>query len=235
MLPDALKTPRRLFVLMTLAVLLPAVWVVGVSDAGTATEQGKLTSLDGAASDDFGQSVSIDGDTAVVGARKHDHSGTNSGSAYVFVRSGTSWTQQAELTASDGDAGDFFGWSVSIDGDTVLVGAVADDDDGSGSGSAYVFVRSGTTWTQQAKLTASDARISDSFGNAVSVDSDTALIAASHDDDEGNQSGSAYVFVRTGSTWTEQSKLTAGDHASRFLRTLSIHRRGHGVDWVLSG
>ncbi len=99
----------------------------------------KLVASDGAASDLFGPSVSISGDTAVVGAQLDDDKGNNSGSAYIFVRSGTAWTQQAKLVASDGAASDRFGVSVSISGDTAVVGAYYDDDNGSDSGSAYVF------------------------------------------------------------------------------------------------
>ena len=121
----------------------------------------KLVPSDGAALDNFGLSTAISGDTVVVGARGDDDdvTGVNSGSAYVFVRSGTTWTQEAKLTPSDAAAGDAFGVSVAISGDTVVVGAHGDDDDvgGPDSGSVYVFTRSGLTWTQEAKLTASDA------------------------------------------------------------------------------
>ncbi len=96
--------------------------------------------------------MAVDGDTAVIGANLDDDFGLSSGSAYVFVRSGTTWSEQAKLTASD-----FFGFSVAVDGDTAVIGADGDDDAGGFSGSAYVFVRSGTTWSEQAKLTASDA------------------------------------------------------------------------------
>ena len=121
-----------------------------------------------------------------------DDNGSASGSAYVFVRSGTTWTEQQKLTASDGAASDWFGFSVSISGDIAIVGAYKDD---SGQGSTYVFVRSGTTWTEQQKLTASDGAASDSFGRSVSISGDTAIIGAFGDDDDGSNSGSAYVFA----------------------------------------
>src|SRR3990172_6640980 len=151
--------------------------------ASAATQQAKLTASDGAAGDVFGERVSVDGDTALVGAMFDDDSGTDSGSAYVFVRSGTTWSQQAKLTAGDGAAGDQFGFSVSVHGDTALVTARLDDDKGGDSGSAYVFVRSGTTWSQQAKLTAGDGAAGDWFGVNVSLDGDTALVGAPFDDD----------------------------------------------------
>ncbi|MCC6904083.1 MAG: hypothetical protein IT377_34265 [Polyangiaceae bacterium] len=180
------------------------------------TEQAKLKASDGAAGDFFGLSVSISGDTVVVGADE-DVVGANylQGSAYVFVRSGSSWTEQAKLTASDGAASDLFGWSVSVFGDTVVVGAMEDDVGANGDqGSAYVFVRSGTSWTQQAKLTSSDGAADDQFGCSVSVSGDTAVVGALFDDVGANaEQGSAYVFVRSGTSWTQQAKLTAGDGA----------------------
>ena len=186
---------------------------VFVRSGTTWTQQAKLTASDGAFGDSFGRSLSIDGDTALVGAWHDDDYGSRSGSAYVFVRSGTTWTQQAKLNASDGAKDDWFGYSVSVSGDTALVGAYGDDDKGSVSGSAYVFLRSGTIWTQQAKLTASDGAFADFFGEAVSMDGDTALVGAYSDDDKGLHSGSAYIFVRSGATWSEQAKLTAFDGA----------------------
>jgi len=183
---------------------------------GIWTEEAKLTASDAEASDGFGESVFIDGDTVVVGAGGNDDAGSSSGSTYVFVRSGTTWTQQAKLTASDAEAFDIFGRSVCVSGDTVLVGAFGDDDLvlGNESGSAYVFVRSGTTWSQQAKLTASDGAAGDFFGLSVSISGDLVVIGAEEDDNIGSSSGSAYIFVRSGTTWSQQAKLTATDAAS---------------------
>ena len=181
---------------------------------GSWSQQEKLTAADGASSDEFGFAVAVSGDTAVIGAPNDDDDGSNSGSAYVYVGSGGSWTSQEKLTAGDSAVDDEFGFSVSVSGDTAVIGAPDDDDDGSNSGSAYVFVRSGNSWTQQEKLTASDAAANDNFGFAVSVSVDTAVIGAYRDDDAGSTSGSAYVFVRSGSSWTEQQKLTAGDAAA---------------------
>jgi hypothetical protein len=179
---------------------------VFVRSGSTWTEQAKLTASDGAADDNFGCSVAASGDTAIVGADRDDDNGNSSGSAYVFVRSGTTWTEQAKLTASDGGASDYFGDSISIDNATAVMGAAGDDDNGDYSGSAYVFVRSGSTWTEQAKLTASDGAAGVVFGSSVSVSGDTALVGAPEDV---GGSGSVYVFVRSGSTWTEQLKFTA--------------------------
>lgn len=174
----------------------------------TWTQQDKILPLDGATMDYFGYSVSLCGDTAVISAPIDDDNGDASGSAYVFVRNGSKWIQQAKLLAADGMIGDNFGIRVALAGDTALIGASADDDV---RGSVYVFTRSGTTWTQQAKLVSSDGQSDDFFGWFVSLSGDTALIGAPGDSDDGDSSGSAYVFTRTGTSWTQQAKLVASD------------------------
>jgi hypothetical protein len=186
--------------------------IVGPTRALAAAEIQKLLASDGAAFDDFGVAIAVDGDTAVIGARLDDADDFDSGSAYVFTRGGDGvWTEQQKLTASDGASSDFFGMRVAVDGDTVVIGAEADDDDGESSGAAYVFARSAGVWTEQQKLTASDAEAGDWFGSAVAVDGDTAIIGAERDDDNGNNSGSAYVFTRNAGIWTEQQKLTSSN------------------------
>ena len=174
----------------------------------------KMTASDAAGGDQFGFSVSVSGDTAVVGAFGDDDAGSISGSAYVFVRNEGVWSQQTKLTASDAAGSDEFGFSVSVSGDTVVVGA---RNAASFSGSAYVFVRSGGVWSQQAKLTAPDAAEADQFGTSVSVSGDTAVVGAPGDDDGGSSSGSAYVFARNqagADNWGEAQKLTASDAAT---------------------
>ncbi|MGH2830101.1 MAG: Ig-like domain-containing protein, partial [Actinomycetota bacterium] len=201
-----------------------------VRSGSTWTQQAKLVASDAAALDNFGSSVAVAGGTAIVGSNGDDDAGSASGSAYVFVRSGSTWTQQAKLTASDAAAFDRFGISVSVTGDTAVVGSPFEDNDaGSSSGSAYVFVRSGSTWTQQAKLVASDAAEFDQFGISVSVAGDTAVIGSGQDDDAGSASGSAYVFVRTGSTWTQQAKLVASDAAEFDQFGISVSVAGDTV------
>jgi len=182
---------------------------------GVWTQQAKLLASDGATGDHFGISVSLSGDTALIGAYLDGDNGPESGSAYVFTRSGGVWTQQAKLLPDDGAAGDHFGWSVSLNGDAALIGARLDDgDNGTDSGSAYVFIRSGGVWTQQPKLLASDGATNDRFGSAVSLSGDTALIGMPEDNDNGPESGSAYVFTRSGGVWTQQAKLLASDGAA---------------------
>ncbi len=180
---------------------------VFVRDSTGWSQQAKLLADDGVEFDQLGSSVAISGETAVIGSVNHNVLG----SAYVFVRNGSSWTQQAELLADDGALEDSFGTAVALFGDTAVITAQADDDLGSFSGSAYVFVRDGTSWTQQAKLLADDGAMEDTFGSAVALTGDTAVIAARRDDDLGSSSGAAYVFVRNGTSWIQQAKLLADD------------------------
>jgi hypothetical protein len=184
-----------------------SVYVFTRDAGGSWSEQAKLTASDAADHDMFGNAVSLDVDTAVIGARSDDDAGDVSGSAYVFVRDlGGSWSEQAKLTASDALSEDRFGWSVSINGDTAIVGVPAKN---AGSGSVYVFVRdAGGSWSEQAKLTASDAAPGAGFGWSVSLYGDTAAIGATGTD----ISGAAYVFTRDAAgSWSEQAKLTASD------------------------
>jgi hypothetical protein len=196
------------------------------------SEQQKLTASDGAAEDEFGFSVSISGYNAIVGADCDDDKGSDSGSAYIFKRDGTIWSQQAELLASDGDYYDYFGWSVSISGDYAIVGAEGDDDKGTWSGSAYIFKWDGTSWVQQQKLLASDGAASDEFGVSVSVSGDYAIVGAYHDDDNGSNSGSAYIFKRDGTSWSQQAKILASDGAASDYFGLSVSISG---DYAIVG
>ncbi|MEP4052501.1 MAG: FG-GAP repeat protein [Litorimonas sp.] len=174
-------------------------------------QQAKLTAFDGSPNDTFGGNVALFGDTAVIGASRRDDKGEDSGSAYVFVRSGTTWAYQAKIMASDGAQGDAFGQSVTLLGDTLVVGAPRDDDKGEDSGSAYVFTRTGSTWSQQAKLTAADGAAGDVFGISVAKSGDTILVGADLNDEIDNNAGAAYVYTRSGNSWTQQAKLTASD------------------------
>jgi predicted amidohydrolase len=187
----------------------------------TYLEQAKLLASDKNSADQFGFSVaaSSDGNTVIIGAINTDTSpSTNSGAAYVFTRSGTTWSQQQKLVASDYGSSDNFGRSVAIssDGNTVLVGSPLDDTPFTNAGSAYVFTRSGSTWTEQQRLSPSDVGNSDKFGTSVALssDGDTAIAGSPEEDDSGTlTNGAAYVFTRSGSTWTQQQKLLASDKA----------------------
>jgi len=187
---------------------------------GDWSQQAKVIAGDGAPGDNFGTSVSLsaDGATALIGAEGDDDNGTAAGSAYLFTYSGGEWSQQAKLFgANSGATSPLFGDSVflSADGSTALIGSYWDDDLGTNSGSAYIFTHNGATWSQQAKLIASDGAANDYFGHGIflSADGSTALIGAYGDDDNGSKSGSAYVFTYSGGIWTQQAKLTAGDGA----------------------
>jgi hypothetical protein len=177
----------------------------------------KLSAPDAVLSGFLGNSVAISGDTAVAGAPGDDVGGRlDQGSAYVFVRNGGTWTLQQKLTAPDGAASEQFGWSVSISGNTVVVGAPGDDIGANADqGSAYVFTRSGAGWALQQKLFQGDGQAADNFGWAVAAEGDTAVVGAVLDD-EGTQqnNGAAYVYVRGAAGWALQSKLLAGDRTS---------------------
>ncbi|MBL8152763.1 MAG: hypothetical protein JNM70_01165 [Anaerolineae bacterium] len=180
-------------------------------------QQAKVSASDGAACNLFGESVAVYGDTLVVGAYGADLPGkVDAGAVYVFTRSGSTWSQQAKLTASDSAAGDLFGNSVTIYGDTIAVGSSAADLPGKGdAGAVYVFTRSGSTWSQQAKITSSDIATSDFFGIRCALYGDTLVVSATSADLPGKvDAGAAYVFVRSGSTWSQQAKLTASDAAA---------------------
>ncbi|MBN8589508.1 MAG: T9SS type A sorting domain-containing protein [Rhodothermia bacterium] len=224
------------------------------------TQQAYLKASNTEIEDRFGTSVAISGNTIVVGALEEDsnatgvngtesnNSATTSGAAYVFVRSGTNWTQQAYLKASNTGGGDAFGVSVAISGDTIVVGANGEDSNATGvnatesnnsasaSGAAYVFIRSGSTWTQQAYLKASNTEASDLFGYAVAISGDTIVVGAfgegsnttgvngTQTDNSAKESGAAYVFVRSGTTWTQQAYLKASntEAGDRFGTSVAI-------------
>ena len=170
------------------------------------TQQAKLTASDGAEGDDFGISVSISGDYAIVGAQADDDNGTSTGSAYIFNRDGTSWNQQAKLVGSDCDEWDWSGNIVAIDGDYALVGASGQ---AGKKGAVYVFKRDGTSWSQQAKLTASDGEALDSFGYGLAIDGDYVAIGAKRWDPPiiWEDTGRVYIFKRNGTSWTEEDQI----------------------------
>lgn len=200
---------------------------VFVRSGTTWTFQQKLLPSGGQAGDEFGLSVSLFGDTAVVGAPSHDGAGPDSGAAYVFVRTGATWTQQQQLIAADLESGQGFGTSVSLSGDTALVGSnLKTTAAGPVAGAAYVYARSGGVWTQQQQLVAPDAQPLEQFGISVSLSGETALVGAFFDSAPAFAQGSAYVFVRSSSTWAFQQKLTASDAASVDFFGISVSLSG---------
>ncbi|MBI5502163.1 MAG: hypothetical protein HY907_18105 [Deltaproteobacteria bacterium] len=183
-------------------------------DGSVWNQEAKLVASDGATQDLFGNAVAINGDTALIAAQSHDVlGGVDQGSVYVFVRTSGAWHEEAQLVASDGAAHDLFGSSVSVRGDTALIGAVQAAIGGAArQGAAYVFVRSAGTWHQEAKLAASDGAAGAKFGNSVALSADRALIGARATTIGANVfQGAAYVFTRTGGLWTQEAKLTASD------------------------
>ncbi len=224
----------------------------------------------------FGESIAIEGDTIVVGAKDEGSASTTiingddlssttattndstnfNGAAYVFTRDGTTWTHQAYLKAPNHSNSDYFGKSVAISDDTIVVGAYgegssttsiingsdlsASDETLADAGAAYVFIRSGTTWSHQAYLKAPNTSANDKFGLSVAIDGDTAVAGAmeerssttaiingadlSSTDDGGGSNGAAYVFVRNGTTWTHQAYLKAPNNSNtdRFGRLVAI-------------
>jgi len=217
------------------------------SSGAIPSQQAYIKAANTGAEDRFGRSVAISGDTMVVGAFRedssavgvngdgNDNSSTNFGAAYVFVRTGTNWIQQAYLKASNAGSNDLFGWSVAISGDTVVVGADFEssnatgvngdqsDNSASGAGAAYVFVRDGTNWSQQAYLKASNTGAGDIFGFSVAISGETIVIGArdeasnasgvngNQSDDSAASAGAAYVFVRNGTNWIQQAYLKASN------------------------
>jgi len=193
-----------------------AAWVYTRSGS-TWTQQQKLIASDGAAGAAFGTSVALsaDGNTAIVGGPGQNVGGTSgAGTAWVFTRSGSTWTQQQELTASDGVAGAAFGTSVALSGNTAIVGGPGQN---SGAGAAYVYTRSGTTWAQQQELVGTGAvgtvhtqpATGQGWSVALSADGNTAIVGGPADN---SQTGAAWVFTRSGVTWSQQgSKLVGTD------------------------
>ena len=196
-----------------------------VTGLASAESEGKLTASTAGGFDNFGADLDIDGDALLVGSRHDNDVRLNGGSAFVFTRSEGAWTEQAQLTASDAGGDDEFGRSVDLDGDSAIIGAWGHDSDFTNSGAAYVFVRDGGAWSEQAVLTASDEALSAHFGSAVAIDGDTAIVGAHRDPERGSYSGAAYVFTRSGGVWQQRAKLHGSDTDSndQFGIAVALH------------
>lgn len=207
---------------------------IGSSNAFNWSQQAKLTSPDASYADEFGGSVSISGDWAMVSSRRESPGfpipggmqyHTYAGAVYVFKRTGTTWAYQQRLTASDVQPFDRFGNSVSIDGDYAIVGAPYEDPIVSGrplsnGGAAYIFHRSGTTWIEQAKLyRTAQSTVGAYFGWSVDISGDTVIIGAYRSTAQPNpwttynMAGTAYIYMRSGTNWYLQQKINALDRA----------------------
>jgi FG-GAP repeat len=172
-----------------------------------------FTSSDNAPGDAFGVRMSMSGDTVVIGDADDSRDAPWSGSAYVFVKDGAGWVQQQKLLPTTPANDQVFGASVSIDGDTIVVGAPGEGDPGLRfAGAAYVFVRDGSNWVLQQKLLLPEPRYGDGFGGAVAISGDSIVVTAGGDGDDNFLPGSASVFARDqNGVWSFQQKFRASD------------------------
>jgi hypothetical protein len=180
-----------------------------VAFASPWSENSQLTPSGVLSNDGFGRSVAISGTTSIYGSPYAEIGAIrDAGAAYVMLNA----TQQAKLTASDASEIDYFGFSVAVDGDTAAVGAYGANANGlQDSGAVYIFTRSGTTWSQVAKLTASDATAGDQFGVSLALQSGTLVVGAHH---KNSGAGAAYVFTGSGNSWSERKILNGGANES---------------------
>lgn len=189
---------------------------VFIWDGTTWVFEEKLLPPDPNNSNEFGFSVDVFQDRVIVGAPSDSPDLIiDAGSSYVFERVSGIWSAGTKIVASDGVAGANFGYSVGIDQDAAVVGAIGFTTccDSTQPGAAYVFIPDAGTWTEEQKLTASDAAAQDRFGRTVAISGDAIAVGAADDDDDGASSGSAYLYLRDSATgnWVEEPKITASD------------------------
>src|SRR6266576_1394117 len=188
----------------------------------------KVTASDGTANSYFGSAAALNGSTALIGA---DGDNSFQGAAYLFTQSNGSWSEGQKLTASDGLAGDEFGYRVALADNTLLVGAFTATVGGNASqGAAYLFTESNGTWSESQKLTASDGGLFDNFGASVALDGSTLVVGANGATVGGNAAqGAVYVFTESNGTWTQTQKLTANDGAAYDNFGLSVALKGSTI------
>lgn len=184
-------------------------------DTWPAVQTQKIECSDGASGNNFGTSVSISGNTLAVGAHFDDARADNAGATYIFSRGNRGWSQSQKLTASDSDEGDLFGYSVSISGNTLAIGAFADDDKALNAGSVYVFERQVSGWKQIKKLTASDPAELDYFGRNLSLSGSILVVGAFSDAEDAPDAGAIYIFEKGDKSWQLTKKLAAPDGAEQ--------------------
>ena len=184
----------------------------GIPDECESCQLAKIMASNGDYGDNFGCSLAIDDNVAVIGATGYDENGVYAGTAYIYRYDGTSWVEEQQLLPFDGHEKDWFGTDVDISGNRVIIGASGDDDSGEFAGAAYIYQFTGTTWIEEQKLVASDGQGGDRFGITVGLDGTTAVIGAPRDDtDQGEDAGSAYIFSFDVATWGEEEHLVASD------------------------
>ena len=186
----------------------------------------KLSPADLSAYEYFGTSMSFSEKFGVIATYQDNDKGRDAGAAYVYVRSGDYWIPHTKLYASDAETRDFFGHSVYIQDDYILIGAAGDDGNEAAAGSVYVFHYDGENWVEEARLTASDGETDDLFGQEISMYGQYAIISSKGDGDHGSFSGAAYIFYYDGTQWVEQAKITASDAEENdvFGNAIAIHK-----------
>jgi FG-GAP repeat len=214
---------------MIVRALIPLVLLLAATPLAMAQCEVQLLAPDGATWDDFSYGVALEGDTAVVGAPGDTAGGIWSGSVYVFVRSAGNWALAAKLLPADQRSQQRFGESVALSGDTLVVGAPGDDEHGKGAGATYVFVGSGSSWSQEAKLSASNATAYQEYGSAVAVEGDRAVVGAPTWASMIDGAGWAFVYDRVGATWSEVAVLEPGDPEDNDLFGYSVAVQGGRV------
>ncbi|MEO7046964.1 MAG: FG-GAP repeat protein [Ferruginibacter sp.] len=188
-----------------------------------------VAASDGTTNDQLGNSVSISGSYAIVGAyAKKVGANPYQGEAYIYYYNGTAWVQKSPLTASDGDVLDYFGYSVSINGNYAIVGAYGKTVGANGSqGKAYIYYYDGTTWVQQATLTAGDGAAQDQFGYSVSISGSYAIVGAVNKTVGANSAqGKIYIYHYTGTAWIQQAALTGSDGVANDIFGTSVSISG---------
>ena len=182
----------------------------------------KLVPDDIAAGDHFGSSVSVSGNTIVVGADHHDAAGDNAGAAYVFQFDGTQWTQQVKLLPADLGPDDQFGDAVAAGGNAILVGALGQDDSGNYTGALYPFMNDGSGWSAQDKIVPDDNDGGDFFGASIRFDGARAIVGAFGNESSGSATGSAYIYELDASTWVQTANLFPPDAAEAFGASVDL-------------
>jgi len=179
----------KIFFMVVLFAIFAATAVFAATEA-------KITASDAQGDDNFGKTVAIDGDYAIVGAHLEDDGGSNAGAAYIYHRTDTNtWDAGVKIVAPDAEADDRFGTSVAIDGKYAVVGANNEDAGGADAGAAYVFYRTGTnTWDTGTKLQSSDIAAGDQFGLSVGISGLYAIVGANFEGEGGDGAGAAYIF-----------------------------------------
>ncbi len=206
-----------------------AVYVLKRLDGSTWTEDTKFSGSDVTGGSKLGYSLDISTDEFIVGAPEDDNGVKDSGSAYIFKHVSNEWIEVLELTASDIAKEDKFGTAVAIDGDYAVVTAPYNDDKGENAGAVYVFKRNGKTWAEQVKLTASDGSTGDLLGGSIALDGNTFVVGAKEKAASADKQGVAYVFKRSGDTWTEEMKLTSSDGAENDNFGASVAIEGNTI------